>query len=211
MRFFAALLASLTLSAPIARADVAGEFDYYVLALSWTPNWCALEGDARKDARCAKGGGHGWSLHGLWPQHEQGWPDYCRTTERDPSRAQSATMNDIMGSSGLAWHQWKKHGRCSGLSAANYFDLSRKAFNAIQQPQIFYKIERPLQLPARVVEDAFLEANPKFRADMITVTCQQQDIQEVRICLTRELEPRVCGRDVSRDCRLNDAGMDPVR
>lgn len=212
MRLSAALLTAVLLSAPAgARADTAGEFDYYVLALSWTPNWCALEGDRRRDGRCAEGTGHGWSLHGLWPQYETGWPDYCRTTARDPSRAMSATMNDLMGSSGLAWHQWKKHGRCSGLSAQGYFEASRTAYTNITMPEVFQKLDREVKLPARVVEEAFLEANPGLRADMVTVTCRRDDIQEVRICLTKDLEPRSCGRDVSRDCRLNNATMTPLR
>ncbi|RRH73437.1 ribonuclease T2 family protein [Falsigemmobacter faecalis] len=206
-----ALLAALLLSAPAAQADVAGEFDYYVMALSWTPNWCALEGDKRGEARCARGGGHGWSLHGLWPQHERGWPDYCRTRERDPSRAMTASMDDIMGSAGLAWHQWKKHGRCSGLSARAYYDLSRKAYTSVQMPEVFEKLDRAVQLPARVVEEAFLEANPGFRPEMVTVTCRRDDIQEVRICLTKDLSPRTCGRDVSRDCSLSKANLAPPR
>lgn len=212
MRLIAAMLTAVLLCAPVlARADIAGRFDYYVLALSWTPNWCALEGDRRRDGRCEPGSGHGWSLHGLWPQYENGWPDHCRTSERDPSRAMSATMNDLMGSSGLAWHQWKKHGRCSGLSAQRYFEASRTAYNAVNLPQVFQKLDREVQLPARVVEEAFMEANPGLRADMVTVTCRNDDIQEVRICLTKDLEPRRCGRDVIRDCRLNDATMTPLR
>ncbi|MGN0934046.1 ribonuclease T2 family protein [Falsigemmobacter intermedius] len=206
-----ALLAALLLSASAAKADVAGEFDYYVMALSWTPNWCALEGDSRGEARCARGGGHGWSLHGLWPQYESGWPDYCRTRERDPSRAMTASMDDIMGSAGLAWHQWKKHGRCSGLSARAYYDLSRQAFGSVKMPEVFEKLDRAVQLPARVVEEAFLEANPGLRPEMVTVTCRRNDIQEVRICLTKDLSPRSCGRDVSRDCSLNKANLAPPR
>jgi ribonuclease T2 len=206
-----ALLAALLLSASAAKADVAGEFDYYVMALSWTPNWCELEGDKRGEARCARGGGHGWSLHGLWPQHERGWPDYCRSRERDPSRAMTAAMDDIMGSAGLAWHQWKKHGRCSGLSARAYYDLSRKAYTSVQMPEVFEKLDRAVQLPARVVEEAFLDANPGLRPEMVTVTCRRDDIQEVRICLTKDLSPRSCGPDVSRDCTLSKARLTAPR
>ncbi len=36
-------------------------------------------------------------------------------------------------------------------------------------------------------------------------------IQEARICLTKDLEPRRCGADVIRDCRMQDAVMEAVR
>jgi len=194
-----------------SREHVAGEFDYYVLALSWTPNWCAQEGDKRKDDRCRKGGGTGWGVHGLWPQYESRWPEFCRTAHRDPSRQQTAAMADFMGAPGLAWHQWKKHGRCSGLSAADYFATTERAFRAVALPPVFDQLERDIRLPARVVEQAFLERNPQLQADMLTVTCRRQHIQEVRICLTRDLQPRRCAPDTIRDCRLDDAQMTPQR
>lgn len=194
-----------------AQGDRSGVFDYYVLALSWTPTWCALEGDARAAPECAAGQGRGFGLHGLWPQHEQGWPSFCPTNARPPTRAMTAGMTDIMGSSGLAWHQWRKHGSCSGLSAAEYFELSRRAYAAVRTPEILHRLDRAVRLPATVIEEAFLEENPRLSADMITVTCRDGRVQEVRICLTRDLEPRDCAPDVARDCRLQDALFAPIR
>jgi ribonuclease T2 len=150
-------------------------------------------------------------LHGLWPQYEAGWPSFCRTPERNPSRSETAAMADIMGTSGLAWYQWKKHGRCSGLSSADYYALSRRAYEAVNRPEVFRKLDRPVRLPARVVEEAFLEANPAWTPDMLTITCKSDHIQEARLCLTRDLEPRVCGRDVVRDCSAERALFEPVR
>lgn len=197
----------------LARADgeQAGDFDYYVLSLSWSPTWCAQEGDARNSPQCDAGRGFGWVLHGLWPQNERGWPSWCRTTERDPSRADTAAMEDIMGTSGLAWYQWQKHGRCSGLSARAYFETARAAYEAVVRPPVFRRLPRVMELPARVVEEAFLDANPGLRGDQITVTCRAGAIQEVRLCLTRDLTPRRCGDDVIRDCTLSDAEMAPIR
>jgi ribonuclease T2 len=33
----------------------------------------------------------------------------------------------------------------------------------------------------------------------------------VRICLSRDLDPRTCGADVVRDCTLSDALFSPIR
>lgn len=199
----------LCLATPIwAEGERAGDFDYYVLALSWSPTWCALEGEDRGSPQCDRP--MGWVLHGLWPQNENGWPSYCRTTERDPSRAQTGAMADIMGTSGSAWYQWQKHGRCSGLSAEAFFTAARQAYGAIERPDVFRQLDQSVRLPATVVEEAFLEANPDLSADMITITCRSGRIQEARLCLTKDFEPRICGADVARDCSMRDALLDPI-
>lgn len=207
MRWFLLLLVSATLAR--AEGDRAGDFDYYVLSLSWSPTWCALEGDAREAAQCDKD--FGWTLHGLWPQHHRGYPSYCHGSERPPSRAMTSAMADIMGSSGLAWHQWKKHGSCSGLSAQAYYALSRRAYEAVGRPSVFRRLEDPVTLPASLVEEAFLKANPGLEPDMLTITCRSGRVQEARLCLSKTLDPVPCGQDVVRDCTLEDALLDPVR
>ena len=210
MRFLVVCLVWLAGMAA-AEGERPGDFDYYVLALSWTPNWCALEGDARASEQCEPGQGHGFTLHGLWPQYADGWPSFCPTTARAPSRAMVAEMADIMGSGGLAWHQWRKHGVCSGLSAGDYFRLSRLAYGRVTRPEVLRRLDRTVRLPASVVEEAFLEVNPDFSPEMVTVTCRAGHLQEVRICLTRDLESRECGADVARDCSLRDATFAPMR
>ncbi|MGR3621443.1 ribonuclease T2 family protein [Pseudophaeobacter sp.] len=217
-RFFFTTVLALTgilagvLPAPLwADGEQAGEFDYYVLALSWSPNWCEIEGDAKRSEQCDPSHDFGWTLHGLWPQFHRGWPSYCRTVESPPRRAETAEMADIMGTPGLAWHQWKKHGTCSGLSAPAYLNLSRQAYDSVNRPQIFRKLERAVTLPASLVEQAFLQANPDFDKDSVTVTCRDHHIQEVRLCLSRDMQPVPCGRDVIKDCTLQDAHFTPVR
>lgn len=191
--------------------DIAGEFDYYVMALSWSPNWCALEGDGRDSPQCDDGTGFGWVLHGLWPQYEEGWPERCRTRFSEPSRGQTGGMADIMGTSGLAWYQWNKHGVCSGLSPADFYALAREAYGRVTRPEVFMRLDEAVALPAEVVEEAFLRENPELTADGLTVTCKSGMIQEARVCLTRDLEFRACGNDVARDCTLEDAIFEPVR
>ena len=193
-----------------AENEKAGDFDYYVMALSWTPSWCELDGDDRNSPQCDAGQGFGFTLHGLWPQFESGWPSYCRTVASDPSRGQTGAMSDIMGSGGLAWYEWKKHGRCSGLTATEYFDTAREAYDAINRPEVLRQLPSEMTLPPSVIEAAFLEVNENYTADGITVTCKGGLIQEVRICLTKDLEPRDCSAEVVRDCSYN-AAIAPIR
>ena len=196
--------------AAAAEGEPAGGHDHYVLALSWQPGWCAVEGDAT-GARSCDEAGLGWTLHGLWPQHERGWPSWCETDAPGPSEREVRAMGGVMGSPTLAAHQWRKHGRCSGLSGGDYLALSRLAFERVERPAILRRAEEPLRVAPSVVEAAFLEANPAMEPDGVTITCRDGRILEARICLTRDLEPRACGADARRDCAEPGALLEPVR
>ncbi len=215
MRALAALALSILCACPAPAQDrgpgKAGVFDYYLLALSWSPTWCALTGDDRGDPQCDAGRGFTFTVHGLWPQYDRGYPSDCFTPEPDPSRRQTEAMADIMGGAGLAFYEWKKHGRCSGLSAQAYFDTLRQAHAAITIPPVFRQVRQDLTLDAQVIEDAFLEVNPGLTDRMMTVTCKQGRIQELRLCLTRDLQSRDCAPDVARDCTLPDALLEAPR
>lgn len=212
MRAIGAMIAGVLLASPaLAKGPVAGDFDYYVLALSWSSAWCSDTGDARDADQCDPGQGIDFVVHGLWPQYEQGWPQDCTTPERDPSRRESQGMADVMGSGGLAWYQWQKHGCCSGLSAHGYYQTIRDAAAVAPIPQVFDDLTRDVRIPPAVIEDAFIEANPALTRDGITVTCRGDDLQEVRICLTRDLQPRDCAPDVRRDCSRDSVLMEKVR
>lgn len=179
----------------------AAAFDYYLLALSWTPSWCLTDGgpdDARRGGQCDPARALGFTVHGLWPQDEAGgWPEYCETFSRDPSRRETAAMSDVMGSGGLAWYQWKKHGRCSGLDPEDYFDAMRRVYGALSLPEP----DGDSGTPERIERD-FLAANLALSADSVIVTCGGGRLQEIRVCLTPEFAPRPCGRDVQADaCR----------
>ncbi|MEY8096712.1 ribonuclease T [Falsihalocynthiibacter sp. S25ZX9] len=195
----------------VTKNESSVDFDYYVLALSWSPNWCKLEGDAKGSEQCDSSHDYGWTLHGLWPQFENGWPRDCPTSYKRPSNALATSMIDIMGSSGLAKHEWEKHGTCSNLSPEDYFLASREAFEAVLKPPVFREIKETVSLPAREIEGAFLQSNPQLTADQITITCKKNHLQEARVCLDKALSPRLCGADVILDCRHEDAGIAPIR
>ncbi|MEM9044261.1 MAG: ribonuclease T2 [Pseudomonadota bacterium] len=210
MRAFGVLFAILFAASP-ALTDEPGDFSHYVLALSWNAAWCDAEGDDRGAGQCDAVHDHGWLMHGLWPQRENGWPEYCRKTGRDPSRTETGAMADVMGSGGLAWHQWKKHGRCSGLSYQQYFDLSRAAYESVQRPEILRRVTEPLAIAPKVIEEAFLQVNPGLAADQLAVKCRGGLIREVRICLTKDLVPRACTPAVARECKRSSATFVPMR
>ncbi len=197
------LIVSLWLLATGAQAEPT--HDHFVMALSWSPTWCA-EAPREDAAQCRPGRDLGWVLHGLWPQAPRGWPEYCATPHSAPSPAELDSVADLFPSRGLARHQWRKHGSCSGLSVADYFALSRRAYEALNRPPAFRALDQPVRLPADLVEEAFLAANPALDGSAVVVTCAQGRVDELRLCLTTDLRPRPCTAQVaSRACGLTDA------
>jgi ribonuclease T2 len=118
---------------------------------------------------------------------------------------------DIMPSRGLAGHQWRKHGACTGLSQADYFAASRAAFGRVRIPSEFASVASYVSTSPAQVERAFLAANPGLKAAGVTVTCSRKHLREVRVCLTKDLAFRACGADVARDCSLGQIVMPPSR
>ncbi len=199
---------------PALARDVAGEFDFYVLALSWSPSYCEAEGTSANRDQCASDKRFRFIVHGLWPQYERGFPQFCpsRQPDRVPDRLVD-TLIDITPSAGLIGHQWRKHGSCSGLSQRDYFALTRKAREAIRIPQDFkenengdYRVTSPQE-----VETAFIAANPGLSERAIAVTCDRRRLREVRICLSRNLTFRDCPEVDRRACRQSVIVLPPAR
>lgn len=215
----AALLALVACSEPGSSgdsADAAGVplgsgFDFYVLALSWSPGYCASEGERANRQQCGPGTDFGFVAHGLWPQFERGWPEYCETDEPvSVPRERAALLGDIMPSVGLVRHQWKKHGTCTGLDQTDYFAVTRAAYERIALPAAFKDRAETASIRPAEVEQAFLAANPELPADAVAVTCDRRFLRDVRICMSRDLREFVSCPEVDRRvCGLETVVVPP--
>ena len=190
----------------------AGEFDFYVLALSWSSGFCETGGDDKGKAQCAPGAGLGFVVHGLWPQYERGYPSDCSISGGGPTRMQLDSVRGLFPDEGLARYEWRKHGTCSGKNPAEYFADVRAARNAIQIPTAFEKPRSEQNISPNALMNAFQEANPRLRAGMMAVGCKRGVLQEVRICLSKDLrEFRSCPEVSRQSCRGQDLSVPPVR
>lgn len=179
-----------------------GEFDFYVLALSWSPNYCENQGERRGSRQCDAGRNLGFVVHGLWPQHERGFPSNCGA-ERFLPRAALDEAEGVFPDEGLARHEWRSHGTCSGLSPSEFFRAVRAARDKVRIPEAMSAVERESETSPQAIERAFSEANPGLRPDMMSVQCRRGALQEVRICLTRDLRSFTrCPEIDRRACRF---------
>ncbi len=192
-------------------AAAAGEFDYYLLSLSWSPAFCLGKPDSPE---CSGPRRYGFIVHGLWPQNERGWPQNCADDAALPDSVVQG-MADIMPAEKLIRHEWSTHGTCSGLAPADYFGLVRRAFESVTIPKDLTSPTNPIERPPGAVTDEFSRANPRLPAQSVVVTCSRQGaprLREVHVCFTRDLGPRACSADALHEaCRAPSVIIPPVR
>lgn len=210
-----ALSAASGAAAQDPRQNEPGKFDFYVLALSWSPSYCEASAERqaerrRPDPQCGQRP-YSFVVHGLWPQYENGFPEYCQTPAPRLNRDVVAAMLDLMPSPRLVFRQWDRHGVCSGLPPSGYFEAVRKARATIKIPAEFLDLKAPLAVTPSGIEEAFVKANPGLPSDGIAVRCDTSRLREVRICLTREFAFQSCGEIDRRSCRRESLTMPPAR
>jgi ribonuclease T2 len=196
-----------------ARQNEPGHFDFYVLSLSWSPSFCAAAAE-RENARPSPQCGarpYSFVVHGLWPQYERGYPEYCQVPAPRLDRGIVSSMLDLMPAPHLIFNEWDRHGTCSGLSARGYFDTIRKARAAVKIPAAYLELQEPLSVTPTGVADAFKEANPGLPGNGIAVGCDKKRLTEVRICLSKDLQFRECPEVAKRGCRREQIAMPPLR
>jgi ribonuclease T2 len=207
---FMACLAT-TASAQERRQSQPGKFDFYVLALSWSPSFCAGQHSGKNSQQCGTDEDFGFIVHGLWPQNEKGYPDFCPSKE--PKRVPvdlGRPMFDIMPSMGLIGNEWRKHGTCTGLKQADYLALVRKAYQKVKIPESLTEDHGPMTLSPDEIETRFVEANPGLSRAGMSTSCKGRQFEEVRICLTKDLQFRECAEVNKDSCAANQVTLPPV-
>jgi ribonuclease T2 len=196
------------------RQNEPGKFDYYVLALSWSPSFCESSKERAPnrapDQQCA-GRPYAFVVHGLWPQYEHGFPSYCQVPAPRLDHDTVGSVLDLMPSPRLVFHEWDRHGTCSGLTPHAYFETVRKARAVVKIPDQYLALDKPVSVTPGEVTDAFLKANPSLTRNDFAVSCDNKRLTEVRVCITREFGFRACPEVTQRACRLDKLLMPAVR
>jgi len=115
-----------------------GQFDYYVFAYSWQPEFCYNENGYTGCSDPEPYWTTDFTIHGLWPQYlAGGYPATCTDEAFDsnvPNQIGMDTMTtywpnvkDSVDDSDYDsfWeHEWTKHGTCTGLNQEVYFNTT---------------------------------------------------------------------------------------
>ena len=174
-------------------ASAAGNgFDFYLLNLSWSPEFCATHPASEECAAHP-----GFIVHGLWPQDADGsYPQHCGSR---PGPSSAEAYADVIPNAGLVRHEWETHGTCTAYDADTYFGVVRKAFHEVKIPALLTGTDHELRMPPGAIVDAFAAANPAFPAGSIAVSCGNNRLTAVEVCLAKDLRPEACSG--VRSCR----------
>ena len=176
------LVGSLLWISPAQGKGYAGEFDYYAMALSWSPEHCAIKpGDREQCARKL-----GFVLHGLWPQYQRGYPASCTRERLDADMEQQ--FAGLYPSRFLYRHEWEKHGTCSGLSQEAFHQLASELRQKVKIPAAYQSPEEPLRKNSFQLKADLASANEWLAPDNITVACADggRFLREIYICINKQ-------------------------
>ena len=192
-----------------SRAQVAqpGAFDYYLLSLSWSPEYCFSH---RSSTQCASDKHFGFVVHGLWPESNTGAnPENCSNA---PGLSDPSKMLDIMPDTGLIQHEWTTHGTCTGLSAENYFGLVRQVFSSVHIPPQLSKPASTTLMSAQQIKQSFEQANSGLPDGAIGMVCRNGYLNELEICFSKDSDPKpmACPNPPSA-CPVRTIKIPPVR
>ena len=183
-----------------AQPSATQNFDYYLLNLSWSPEFCHSHPNATECAQHST-----LVLHGLWPQNNNGtYPENCST---EPSLRNSAAYSDIYPDPGFLIHEWRTHGTCSGLSPDAFFKLARTAFHSVAIPPALSHLDHQISMPPSQIIDLFAAANPSIPRSSFALSCGNNYLTAIEVCLNKNAQPTPCGP--IRSCRANTVRITP--
>ena len=195
------------------KANTPGQFDFYVLALSWSPSYCdslkARASNARPDPQC-NGRPFAFVVHGLCPEYEKGFPSNCQVPAPRLNRDLVGAALKLMPSPHLVFREWDRHGTCSGLTAQAYFDAVRLARAAVKIPAAYLAPSEASTVTPDEVAAEFIKANPGLTRANMAVACDATRLTGVRLCMAKDFSFRDCADVVGHACARDKLAMPAV-
>jgi ribonuclease T2 len=200
------IFAQASQAVPIATSDgpVSGKiqtYDFFILALSWSPTYCASSAKRGETPQCRNPANNGFVVHGLWPQARDGARLRCQSDRSEFSKALFERALEVFPDLRLAQNQWQRHGHCFGYPADAYLELTARAKSKIAIPDNLRSINTALSLDPDVIRSGFIAANSGLARDSISVSCRKSILVEVLLCLKSDLSGfESCPQVTKRSC-----------
>ena len=215
---FNLLIIVFTLSCPVcggsASRNDSGDFDFYVLAMSWSPDFCAGWG-GKDSEQCGPGENPGFVLHGLWPQYQKCFPQNCSSVHL-PSQLKRE-FPGLFPNDRLYDHEWRRHGTCSGLLPQEYLALAKALKQAAPLPPRYRHLREPLRTTTVALKKEFKAVDANLPDNGMAVFCSGSGrfLKEVFLCYDRQGKPTACSYEIlsksTRSCRQPDFLIRPGR
>jgi ribonuclease T2 len=188
------ILQDLNRKPPKVRIDFANPtapVDGYLLMLSWSPEYCSQNQQARFQCQLNH---FNWVAHGLWPQNTQAknvreQPRFCQTTDVDASiiKQNLCTLPDIK----LVQAQWQKHGSCAFKTPQDYFAMLQKLWLSIEKPQL----ESGQKINVGNIKAMLLAKNKQLTSQSIFIKTKGDYLSEVGICYDLNFKTQSCAKN----------------
>jgi len=182
-----------------------GVYDYYLLNLSWSPEFCSTLNTLTPAEKAARGENtqcntpHGFVLHGLWPENADG--TYPGTCSDRPGPTHPERYLDMTPDLSLIKHEWAKHGTCTTLSPDAFFSTARQAYTSVVIPDTFKRVDEQVTLTPDAILGMFYAANPAFPKGSFVLSCGKNELTAIEACFTRDIKPMACQK--VRSCAAN--------
>ena len=166
----------------------------YVLAISWSPEYCKMGGNKNSMQCSGRNGYFGFVLHGLWPQATRGAPpQWCPTRLRPAPKLirRNLCMTPVPW---LLEHEWAKHGSCMVRRPETYFKVSAILWRSLRWPDANH-LSRSKTLTAGDLREAIVRRNPDWSKSQVGIDANERGwLRGVRLCYGKDFMPRTCPR-----------------
>ncbi len=169
-----------------------GVFDYYLLSLSWSPEFCTTPAGQKPEKQQQCSAHYGFVIHGLWPQNNNSYPENCGAAAQVPPDVAAIVLSGALqmppGDSEFIDHEWSTHGTCSGLEMTQYFQAIKATAAAVKIPDVLNAPTQPVSEDFNTIAQQFSDNNQGLTADMIEVkTDNQGNVGEIHLCFNKQL------------------------
>jgi ribonuclease T2 len=177
-----------------SKAGTAGKFDYYLLAMSWSPNYCLTHAN---ETQCIQK--KTFVIHGLWPENLSGiHPSSC-PSQYTLTQSAIDIVFPYSPSKSLIQHEWDKHGVCAGKSSTAYETDAVNAFKSVKVPSYLVAPTASKTVSLTTLRSDF-QRSSGLTSSQFVVTCNGSKLKEVRVCFNKQFAAQTCGSDIVNSC-----------
>ena len=167
--------------------------------------------DERRATRNAGRGRFPSSCTGCGRNMSAAFRNSARCRRRGSTATSVASMLDLMPGPRLVYHEWDRHGTCSGVPANAFFDTIRKARAVVKIPPQYLDLQSPLTVTPDAGRGRLRCRQSGADAGGHRRHLRRPPARRGAICLTRDLQFRDCPEIDRRSCKRDKLVMPPVR